>query len=370
MSIILSGAVFDVQKQTAWAHQAVPKLRGKIVSIEAKAEAGGGVYFDPLTSRIHFEEPPKASTQSTTGPKLELPLEVAADGIGGLDDQISIINRRLRRLQRVHQDHCGSDLVGPTTFLIHGPEGCGKSMLMERLSRCTWRCVQHLDQRWLATHRKDQTTALSSAFADARARQPALVLMEDIDKFLHKADALEESLRLELRKLANTRVVVAATSRSIYDVDARLRVFSAFKTKLELHPPNLRQREDIFRQVLGRGHSLNDVDMTVLAKRTHGFVGRDIYDLCGLATDHRLMPDEVASEDDAADIDACLEMQNFDAVFDQVHPTVLKETVLEVPKVRWSDIAGVDHARKLLEDITVRPFKVSTNKEIEATVHS
>jgi len=53
-----------------------------------------------------------------------------------------------------------------------------------------------------------------------------------------------------------------------------------------------------------------------------------------------------------------VEQKDFDAVIDQVQPTVLKGSIIEVPKVRWTDIAGVDHARKELEAITVRPYKV------------
>jgi AAA family ATPase len=168
--------------------------------------------------------------------------------------------------------------------------------------------------------------------------------------------------------LGGSQVVVAAAARSIYDIDTSLRSPSAFKTKLELFPPNAKQREDILRQILGTTSRLGDLDFTALAERTHGFVGRDIHDLCLLARDQREQQiDESISEEEKTTFDEKLEQtdyvrqEDFDAVFGEVQPTVLKDSILEVPKVRWTDIAGLDHVRAVLEAITIRPFKVSSN---------
>jgi AAA family ATPase len=218
------------------------------------------------------------------------------------------------------------------------------------------------------TQPKAQAKAISEAFEDARENQPSLILMDNLDRFLDKADALVNKLRTELAKLGGSQVVVAAAARSIYDIDTSLRSPSAFKTKLELFPPNAKQREDILRQILGTTSRLGDLDFTALAERTHGFVGRDIHDLCLLARDQREQQiDESISEEEKTTFGEKLEQtdyvrqEDFDAVFGEVQPTVLKDSILEVPKVRWTDIAGLDHVRAVLEAITIRPFKVSSN---------
>ena len=53
-------------------------------------------------------------------------------------------------------------------------------------------------------------------------------------------------------------------------------------------------------------------------------------------------------------------MSDFDAVFDGVQPSVLQDSVLEVPKIRWTDIAGLEHVQREFEAIMIRPLKVSS----------
>ncbi|KAI4692799.1 uncharacterized protein J4E88_001167 [Alternaria novae-zelandiae] len=240
-------------------------------------------------------------------------------------------------------------------------QGTGKSLLLERLAECPWQEVYRVDPD---THPKGQAKAISDAFEDARDNQPSLIIMDNLDRFLEKAETLVNRLREELAKLGGSQVVVAAAARSIYDVDTRLRSPSAFKTKLELFPPNTTQREDILRQILGTTSKLGGLDFPSLAERTHGFVGRDIHDLCLLARDRREQQiDETISEEEKTTFGEKLEQtdyvcqEDFDAVFGEVQPTVLKDSILEVPKVRWTDIAGLDHVRAVLEAITIRPFK-------------
>jgi AAA family ATPase len=108
-----------------------------------------------------------------------------------------------------------------------------------------------------------------------------------------------------------------------------------------------------------------DVDFIALAERTHGFVGRDLHKLCGLARNHRvqsiyksLKAEEKTTLNEVMQRQDFLTQPDFDAVVDQVQPTVLKDSILEVPKVRWTDIAGLGHVQELLEAIMIRPFKV------------
>ncbi|KAF2027394.1 AAA-domain-containing protein [Setomelanomma holmii] len=282
------------------------------------------------------------------------------DGIGGLSGQIATIDRTLSFLTNASLNMSDQYLLGPTALLFHGPEGTGKSLLLERLAECSWQEVFRVN---LETHPKGQIKAFSEVFEDAREKQPSLILMDNLDKFLEKADALVNRLKIELARLEGTQVVVAATARSVYDIDTSLRTTSAFKTELELFPPNVRQREEILRQILGPGRKLATVDFPGLAARTHGFVGRDIHKLCGLARNRRVQGAyESLDDDQKTTLGEILEktdfvtQEDFDAVIDQVQPTVLKESILEVPKVRWTDIAGLDHVRALLEAITIRPF--------------
>jgi AAA family ATPase len=359
LDIILPGCTFPIQQKGPKSQQKNTKLRLHVNSIEPHPDEKHAVYFDPIKTQV------TASGDVSCGRRPLSPsgvLQLRRDGIGGLTGHIATIDRTLSFLTNTVLNSSDQYLLGPTALLFHGPEGTGKSLLLERLAECPWQKVYRVDPE---THPKGQIRAIIDTFDDARDYQPSLILMDNLDKFLDKADALVNRLRVEMAKLEGSQVMVAAAARSVYDVDTSLRTTSAFKTELELFPPNVRQREDIVRQILGPGRKVGSIDFFSLATRTHGFVGRDLHKLCGLARNRRVQRAfESLDDDQKATLGEILEktdfvtQEDFDSVVDQVQPTVLKESILEVPKVRWADIAGLDHVRALLEAITIRPFKV------------
>lgn len=359
LDIVLSGCTFPIQQKGPKNQQKNTKIRLHVNIIEPCPDEKYAVYFDPVKTQV------TTSGDVSCGRRPLSPsgtFQLRRDGIGGLTGHIATIDRTLSFLTAAGLNVSDQYLLGPTTLLFHGPEGTGKTLLLERLTECPWQQVYRIN---LESHPKGQVKAITDIFEDARDRQPSLVLMDNLDKFLEKADTLVNRLRTELASLEGSQVVVAGAARSIYDIDSSLRTTSAFKTEIELFPPNVRQREDILRQILGPGRKIGNTDFPSLAARTHGFVGRDIHKLCGLARNRRVQRAyEPLDDDQKATLGEILEktdfvtQEDFDAVVDQVQPTVLKESILEVPKVKWTDIAGLDHVRALLEAITIRPFKV------------
>lgn len=328
-------------------------------SIEPHPDEKHPLYFDPIKTHVAIATKFPSQSPARASPTV---LQVKSEGIGGLSEQVATMNRSLFFLTNVAPALPDQHLFGSTAFLLHGPEGTGKTLLLERLAECSWQGVYRICPE---SHPKGQAKAISETFENARQNQPSLILLDNLDKFLEKAESLAAKLQAQLSDLEGSQVVVAAAARSIYDVDTSLRTTSAFKHELELFPPNVKQREDILRQVLGTTREISNVDFPALAERSHGFVGRDIHKMCGLARNRRVQQVyESLEEDNNSTLGDALEktdfvtQQDFDAVIDQVQPTVLKDSILEVPKVRWTDIAGLDHVRALLEAITIRPFKV------------
>ena len=367
VELILPGCSLQVQAKGPKEQQKTSKIRLTVENIDPQPDEKHALYFDPVNTQVVAPgEPP---TQQTTPPPTEQLAEPIAkvlklnnDGIGGLSEHIVTINKSLFFFSNAASALSDQHLLGPTTFLFHGPEGTGKSMLLERLAEGPWKDVHRLS---LETYPKNQATGIEDTFEAAKENQPSLVLMDNLDKFLDRAETLVGKLRYELAKLEGSKVVVAAATRSIYDIDSSLRTTSGFKTELEIFPPNLTQREDILRQILGPKRAISSIDFVNVAERSHGFVGRDIHKLCGLARNHRVqVVYESLSDEQRSTFGEVLEagdfvtQSDFDAVIDQVQPTVLKDSILEVPKVKWDQIAGLNHVRALLEAITIRPFKV------------
>lgn len=333
------------------------KFRATIEVVEPQDAEAHPHFFDPIKSQVTIV--PNPAMEKSLARK-DVTLIIDGQGIGGLSDHLATINKCLATMTSPNFPLLNKRLFGPTSFLIHGPEGSGKTLLLQRISKAPWQKVLKLDQKWLGANRKAQAEALcDDLFGAARANQPALILIDNLDKLLQKADeTLVNSLQDELGKLEGTQVVVAAAARSVYDVDAGLRTSSTFSTILEILPPNVRQREDMFRQILGTDEQIPSVNFAALAERSHGFVGRDIRHLCGLAWRHHILSKESPLSDDVLGNTNFVTQEDFDAVVDVVQPTLLKDSILEVPKVRWTDIGGLDHARAQLEAIIVDPYKV------------
>ncbi|ORX99542.1 P-loop containing nucleoside triphosphate hydrolase protein [Clohesyomyces aquaticus] len=356
LEIIVPGGLFDVQQKGPRVRQKSPKIRATVESIDPPLSVDTPLYFDPLKTQVIVTNSPSVPKPSAPS---DMPLEMKSDGIGGLSEQVNTINRHLAFLNISSDVPPDFHLFGPTSILIHGPEGTGKSMLLNRLAEASWREVMRLDLDWLSSNPKAQSKGLAEVFSKARESEPSLVVMDDLDKFLAKAETLQSRLKTELKKLEGSRVVVAAATRSVYDIDASLRTTSAFKLELEIFPPNVKQREDMVRQIVGPNRIAANINYDTLAERTHGFVGRDIHKLCSLARNHRIQlvlqslgTNQLSSLGEVLANEDFVTQANFDAVIDQVRPTVLQDSVLEVPKVRWTDIAGLDHVRQLLESIT------------------
>lgn len=360
LDIILPGCTFDIQQKGPRSRQRSSKLRAIIRSVEPASDSKKVLYFDPTNTSIEVSNSMMLEKASTPSDKS---LQMNDDSIGGLDEQIRALNGDLAFLSYSTLALSDYHLVGPTTFLLHGPEGTGKSLLLDRLSECAWRETFRLD---LSSHPKAQAKDVTETFEKARLSQPSLIIMDDLDKFLGKAEALVSRLKSELKRLEATKVVVAAAARSVYDVDSSIRTTSAFKVELEIFPPTVKQREAILRRIIGVDRSVAKVNFTALAERSHGFVGRDLHKLCGLARNRRVQSvyRSLEEEEKKIPLGDILQAQDFvtqddfDAVIDQVQPTVLKDSILEVPKVQWDDIAGLSHVQELLEAIMIRPIKV------------
>lgn len=333
-----------------------------IVSVTSDSKEQQALLFHLRDTAVTFSNDPTLIGMTKASPKTIL--RVDGTGIGGLSDHIDTINWELASMPfpRAHDD-----LRRPISFLLHGPEGCGKTLLMERLSKASWRKVYRVDDEWLIANRKEQAIALSEDVFDAALKhQPSLIMIDNLDKLVQKAETLVDRIQKELKKLPNTQVVVAAAARRIYDIDARLRSSQGLRIELEVFPPNVKQREDILRQILGRNVERSTIDLPILAEKCHGFVGRDIDNLCYYARERvdRQIFDSLGDEAKDTIIETLegvdfVRQEDFDAVIGQIKPSVLQDSIIEVPKVKWHDIAGVDHVRSLLESIVVRPYKVS-----------
>jgi transitional endoplasmic reticulum ATPase len=148
-------------------------------------------------------------------------------------------------------------------------------------------------------------------------------------------------------------IVIAATNRP-NSLDPALRRFGRFDREIDIGVP-----DEIGRMEILRIHTKNmkldeEVDLSLIAKDTHGFVGADVAALCTEAALQciREKMDLIDIEDEKIDAEILNAMsvsqEHFKFAQGQINPSSLRETVVEVPNVKWDDIGGLEETKKQL----------------------
>ncbi|MEZ0319146.1 MAG: AAA family ATPase, partial [Pyrobaculum sp.] len=112
-------------------------------------------------------------------------------------------------------------------------------------------------------------------------------------------------------------------------------------------------------------NSGDEVDLDRIAEMTHGYTGADIAALAKEAAmsalrkamnkgminiEQDVIPQEVLSK-------LKVGMSDFLDAMKYVHPTVLREVIIEVPEVHWDDIGGYETIKQELREIVEWPMK-------------
>ncbi|KAG7157752.1 ATPase family AAA domain-containing protein 1-A-like [Homarus americanus] len=186
----------------------------------------------------------------------------------------------------------------PKGVLLHGPPGCGKTLLARAVAKEAGSRFINLDVAALTDKWYGESQKLSSAvFSLASKIQPCIIFIDEIDSFLrvratgdHEATAMMKAQFLQqwdglATDHSRCVVVMGATNRP-QDVDRAIlrRMPAAFQIPL----PGMEQREDILHLVLRDESVADDTNIASLARQTESFSGSDLLELCRTASVYRL----------------------------------------------------------------------------------
>ncbi|NOZ83064.1 MAG: AAA family ATPase [Euryarchaeota archaeon] len=162
-------------------------------------------------------------------------------------------------------------------------------------------------------------------------------------------------------------VVIGATNRP-NALDPALRRPGRFDREIEIGVPDRNARKEIL-QIHTRGMPLpqDEEERTRIiedfADRTHGFVGADLEALCkeaAMRALRRILPEiDFEMESIPAEILDKIEVtyRDFEEAFMDIEPSAMREVLVEVPDVRWSDIGGLSEAKQALQEMVEWPLK-------------
>jgi len=157
-------------------------------------------------------------------------------------------------------------------------------------------------------------------------------------------------------------IVIAATNRP-NSIDSALRRFGRFDREIDIGVPDEIGRMEILRIHTKNMKLAEDVDLSIIAKDSHGFVGADMAQLCTEAALQciREKMDLIDIEDEKIDakiLEAmAVSQDHFKIAQGTVNPATLRETVVEVPNVKWEDIGGLEDTKKQLQEMILFPIE-------------
>jgi transitional endoplasmic reticulum ATPase len=212
---------------------------------------------------------------------------------------------------------------------------------------------------------------LREKFEEAQENAPAIIFIDELDSIAPKrAEVTGEVERRVVAQLlalmdglkSRGQVVVIAATNLPDQIDPALRRGGRFDREIEIGIPDKKGRLEIF-QVHSRGVPLSDeVNLQDYANITHGFVGADIALLVKEAAMHALrdeLPKIKMEETIPAEILDELKVTkgDFDEALKHVEPSAMREVLVEVPDVKWTDVGGLEEVKAELSEAVEWPLR-------------
>ncbi len=215
---------------------------------------------------------------------------------------------------------------------------------------------------------------LRKVFDEAEKNAPSIIFIDEIDAIAPKREEVtgevERRVVSQLLTLMDGLkgrgkvVVIAATNRP-NSLDPALRRGGRFDREIEVPVPDKKGRREIL-QIHTRSMPMEkDVDIDKISEITYGFVGADLSTLVKEAAMHalrKIVPEISSLKHDEPIPNAILEKlkvtkEDFEYAMRVVQPSAMREVLIEIPKVKWTDVGGLEDVKEALTEAVIWQIK-------------
>jgi transitional endoplasmic reticulum ATPase len=299
--------------------------------------------------------------------------EVGYEDVGGCRKQMALIREMIELPLRHPTLFKTLGVKPPRGVLLFGPPGSGKTLIARAVANETGAYFFLINGPEIMSKMAGESEKnLRAAFEDAEKNSPAIIFMDEIDSIAPKREKsngeVEKRIVSQLLTLMDGLksrgqvIVIGATNRP-NTIDPALRRFGRFDREIDIGVPDEIGRMEILR-IHTRNMKLDkDVDIEEIAKDSHGYVGADLAQLCSEAALQciREKMDLIDIEDDTIDAQVLESMavtqEHFKHAMGATNPSTLRETIVEVPNVKWEDIGGLEEVKKNLQEMILYPIE-------------
>ena len=292
-------------------------------------------------------------------------LQVDFSGIAGLERQLALLNKNLERFSSFRQ--YPRKALG---ILLHGPSGTGKTLVLDRIARASWKRVLRPKYRPRGTHNRTAANEIEEAFKEALRHEPSLIILDDIERLnlgsedQHTLNSLlAEIIDEGFETIGSRRVLVIAAAKNVRSVPALLRQPSRLKKEIFMPIPDAKVRTEILRGLFAL-ESVNIEEHLIqsFGYRTHGYNGNDLFELREEAI--------MNSEDRGPEQFLNVSSEDLELALQEVRPSAMNEVFLDIPKIQWADVAGQQGLKEALKEAIECPLKVRLAYLLASPYHS
>ena len=302
----------------------------------------------------------------------EIP-RISYEDIGGLTDEIKKVREMIELPLRYPELFERLGVEAPKGVLLHGPPGTGKTLLAKAVASETNANFSSISgPEIMSKFYGESEGRLREIFENAQENAPSIIFIDEIDSIAPKREEVtgevEKRVVSQLLSLmdglqSRGKVVVIGATNRPNALDPALRRPGRFDREIEIGVPNKDGRLQVL-QIHTRGMPLaKDVDVKRLANVTHGFVGADLEALTKEAALHalrRILPEiDFEAESVPAEIlnKIIVDMNDFQESLKEIEPSAMREVLVEVPNVKWTDIGGLAEVKEELQEAIEWPLK-------------
>ncbi len=358
-----------------------PLIKGDIVIVPGIALMGGALPFMVVKTL------PKGIVQIHDDTVIEMKEEPVREGevltpavtyedIGGLKEELMKV-REMIELPLKHAElfeRLGID--PPKGVLLYGPPGTGKTLIAKAVANeagANFYSIQ--GPEIMSKYYGQSEERLRERFDEAQKNAPSVLFIDELDSIAPRRE--EVTGEVERRVVAQLLtlmdgltgrgqvIVIGATNRE-EAIDPALRRGGRFDREIEIGVPDREGRKEIL-QIHTRGMPIEgmeedrDLILTELANITHGYVGADLAALAreaAMKTLRRYLPDIDLDKPIPSEVLEKMRVTpgDFKEAFKEVEPSAMREVLVEIPRVKWGDVGGLEDVKSKLREAVEMPL--------------
>lgn len=296
--------------------------------------------------------------------------------IGGLDEVTTELDLIVNGSKKYPELWTRLGRKSTRGILLSGPPGCGKTLIAQAIANETGRKVCLIQGAEIKGWRQGASEGnLVSAFESVRPS--GVLIIDEIDAIGGKREQMVNETNTSIVSTlcslldgakSKDNVTVIATTNKPHMLDNALRRPGRFDVEIYVLPPDIAGRAQIFAIHVADMPLDRDLNLDTLAKRAHGFTGADIAGVCAHVNQQLLKRavEKIGKGIPQKKIikDLVITQTEFCQIIDDTIPSLLREDYVEVSKVSWEDIGGLDEIKQELQRIVVWPLKYKEEMKI------